>query len=275
MANGETNNYVLGRGELYFARMTNETTYALAGELYFGNTPEFTISLEEEKLDHFSAEAGVREKDASISLEVSRSGSFTTDNINLDNVALFFFGSKESVVDAGGAATEEFNDVQQGYYYQLGITASRPSGARNIVGATTDSNSAGAFKVVENDSNTLGGVEYIEGTDYVMDYRHGRLWIKPGGAIADGTDIIVQYIVKARTYERVLSGSTAVTGALRYITNNARGDNVTYYFPYVTISPNGDYALKAESDWLTIPFNVEILKRTDRAAAYVDDAALF
>ena len=268
MAQGEPQNYTLGRGEIYFARFTNETTKLAGGERYIGNTPEFSLTISQEVLDHFSSDRGIREKDESIALQVNRTGTLTTDNINPENVALFFFGAKSDVVEAGGQVTEELAAVQQELYYQLGVSEARPAGARGITDPSS-SNSAGTFTVAESDSNSLGGTPFVEGTDYEMDYDLGRLYIKAGGGIANNTNLIVTYNVRAATFERTISGSQPVEGAMRFIAYNPTGDDIDYYFPWVKISPNGDYALKSD-EWQTIPFNIEVLKRTDREAIYAD-----
>jgi len=260
-------NYTLGRGKLYFARFIGNTQNT-GPERYIGNTPEFSLTIEQEKLDHFSSDAGIREKDDSISLQVNRTGSLTTDNIDPENVALFFFGSKSVVTDAGGAITDEaHNDVNQGDYLQLGISSNRPSGARGISAASTSTPIT-----VKDDASTP--TTYAAGTDYTIDLTTGRLYIVPGGAIVDGTNLKVTYTVRASTRTRVISGAQPVEGALRYIADNPKGENQDYYMPWVQISPNGDYALKSD-EWQTIPFNIEVLKRTDREAIYLDGRPAF
>lgn len=262
-----TNNYTLGRGEVHFARFRTGTQIP-KGFRYIGNTPEFSLTIEQEVLDHFNSDHGIREKDESIALQVNRSGTFTTDNINIANVAMFFFGEEEEVGEVGGAVVgEQVLEVEQGLYYQLGISASRPAGAKGLVGAEDDSNSAGAFSVHEDDSNSGGGTGYNLGTDYTFDPETGRLYIVVGGGIADGTSLLVNYIVKASTYSRVVSGSEPVEGAMQFIAFNPVGDDIDYYFPWIKVSPNGDYALKSD-EWNVIPFQVEVLKRTTFAAIY-------
>lgn len=279
MAQGETNNYTLGRGEIYVARyVDNDSSNELEGERYIGNSPEFSLTISQETLDHFSSDRGIREKDESIALQVNRTGQMVTDNIVPKNVSLFFFGEDSEVVDAGGAVNGEVvggtGGVKQGYYYQLGLSDARPAGARGLVGDTDDSNSAGAFALYENDSNSSGGAEYAAGTDYEIDFERGRLYIKPGGTIADGTVLSVNYIVRAQTFERVISGSQPVAAALRYLAQNPTGDDIDYYMPYVKISPNGDYALKSD-EWQQIPFSIEVLKLTNREAIYADGEVAF
>lgn len=275
-------NYTLGRGELHFARFIGDTQNP-AGESYIGNTPELSLTIAQEVLDHFSSDHGIREKDESIALQVNRTGSFTTDNVNPENIGLFFFGSTSTVTEAGGPLQEVLEDVEQGKYYQLGLSASRPAGAKGLIGDTDDSNSAGGFAAyLFNDSNSIddfndsnsGVAALVATTDYVLDPELGRLYIVPGGGIADGASVFISATVKASTYSRVISGSQPVEGAMRFLAFNPNGDDIDYYFPWAKISPNGDYALKSDA-WQTIPFNIEILKRTDREAIYADGRPAF
>ncbi len=273
----QTNNYTLGRGKLYFGQFPAGTyTAAAQPERYLGNTPEFSVTMAETKLDHFNSDEGVKEKDASISLQVDRTGQLTTDNVNPKNIALFFFGSEETIAEAGGALADEFADIQPGYYYQLGVSVTRPTGARGLLGATDDSNSTAVAPVVfdATDSNS-SATPYTEGTDYTVDLATGRLFIveaADGGTIAEGSTVGVTFNVDASTYSQVISGSTAVAGQLRFVAHNPEGLQVDYYFPYAKISPNGDYQLKGD-DWQKIPFNVEILAPTDREAIYANGRA--
>ena len=57
-------NYTLGRGKVYFSRFI-AAIQTPEGFEYIGNTPELSFTIESENLDHFSSDAGVREKDAS------------------------------------------------------------------------------------------------------------------------------------------------------------------------------------------------------------------
>jgi len=276
MAQNETQNYTLGRGEIYFARFADAVNFVPAGERYIGNSPELSLTISQEVLDHFSSDRGIREKDASIPLQVDRTGSFSTDNIHPENVAMFFFGESQSVVEAGGTITSETvapEGAEQGLYYQLGVSEARPTGAKGLID-TDDSNSGGSFTVFENDSNSGAGVAFVKGTDYEIDYDSGRLYIIPDGGIADGTVLSVTYVIKASTFARVISGSAPVAGAMRYIQINPQGTNFDYYFPYVKVSPNGDYALKGD-DWQVIPFNLEILKLTGKEAIYMDGRPIY
>ena len=67
-------------------------------------------------------------------------------------------------------------------------------------------------------------------------------------------------------------GSQA-TGALRFISSNPTGIQRDYYFPYVKISSDGDYALKGD-DWQSMGFTFEALKLPGRERVYIDIRAV-
>lgn len=251
-------NYTLGRGELHFARFKTGTQTP-AGEHYFGNTPEFSMSISSENLDHFSSDRGIREKDDSVLLQTDRTGSFTTDSIQPENIALFFFGTKEIVATVAAASQVQViaaADVVQGQGYQLGTSAANPAGVNKV-----------STVVVKN--TTTPATVYVLNTDYSVDLANGRVTLIEGGAIATGTGITVDYAIAASSRERVVSGSQPIEGTLRYIAKNPKGKQFSYFMPYVKLAPNGDFPLKSD-EWQTLPFTVEILKKTGLEAVYCD-----
>lgn len=253
------NNYTLGRGELHFDRFTNPVAMTLGGERYLGNSPEFSATIESENLDHYNSDRGVREKDESIVLQTNRTASFITDNISPENLALFFFGTSEIFATTGATVSDEpLNDVKLGLTYQLGMSPTNPSGLRNVTGVTV---SKGVTALVLN-------------TDYTLDAELGRITLLATSAtVHDGDDLTVDYTHASATRERVISGSQAVGGALRFISYNPQGKRYDWYMPYVKLSPNGDFTLKGD-EWQQIPFTVEILKKPGYEAIYIDGRPL-
>lgn len=253
-------NYVLGRGEVHFAPFKPDTQIP-DGYRYIGNTPEFSMTLESEKLDHYNSDRGIREKDASVVLEVSRSLTIVTDEITTDNLAMFFFSADgaESVSDAGTTITDEqINAVKVGRSYQLGESVSNPVGNMNIaVGATVK------------DDTTPTAATFVAGTDYVLDAVRGILTILDGGAIDDGTNLRVTYTTSASTHKLVVSGGEPVNGALKFVTKNPAGNDFVYTMPWVQISPNGDFNLKGD-EWQQIPLTGEILRKSALEAIYLN-----
>jgi len=244
--------YTLGRGKLYFDRFTNSTDKIRTGERYLGNTPEINFNTEAELLEHFDADGGIRVKDDQVILEIVRTLTFTCDNIDDDNLAIFFLGTAGTFTQAAATGgTYDIDDVQQGLYYQIGQTAANPQGVR---GVTTVS---------------IAGASLT--TDYTLDAALGRIYIVPGGGIADDDDIVVTYTCTATDRARILTGdSVTVDGSLRYISANPKGNQRDYYFPYVQLTPNGDYTFKGD-EWQTLPFTCEVLKFDDSTSAvYID-----
>jgi len=254
-------NYTLGRGKISFARFAPGTQRP-DGFAYFGNTPEFNLTIESEVLDHFSSDEGIREKDDSIPLQVNRTGSLTTDNIAARNIALFFFGDDSLVTQvAATAQSETLEGIKLGHSYRLGMTTANPTGFFGIDTADL--------------TLTTGAVPLVVDVDYTIKPEFGTItFLESSTVVTDGDDVDVDYSIKASTRERIISGTQPVEGALMYEATNPKGKLFHYYMPYVKISPNGDYALKSD-EWQAIPFTLDIQKPNVGEAIYVDGAPAF
>lgn len=250
-------NNILGRGELHFGKYLAGTTNP-GGELYFGNTPEFKLSIDSQSLDHFSSDRGVREKDNSVILQTDRKATLSTDNISVENLALMFLGVNSiqsqaaTAVTAENLATIAIADAT----YQLGVTAGNPTGVRRVTAVT-----------LKDDTPTTP-IVYTLGTDYTVDLELARIHIVPGGA-AVGHAIIVGYTPSAVSRARVISRGDSIEGSLRFIAYNPAGAQFDYFMPRVKLTPNGDFDLKGD-EWQVMSFNVEILKKGTLEAIYID-----
>ncbi len=257
-------NYTVGRGEVHFSRFKPNTQLP-EGYRYLGNTPEFSLTLESETLDHYNSDRGIREKDASVTIEVARSGTIVADEIIADNIALFLFGSAEDVSVTGATvANEQINDVIPGRIYQLGESDSNPLGAMKIVYP----GSSGTLFAVKDDT-TPTPVTFTPIDDYVLDADRGLLHIVEGGAITAGDNLRVTYTTQTSTHKRIISGAEPVNGALKFITYNPIGEQFSWSLPWITIRPNGDYNLKGD-EWQQIPYAFEILRKGALEAVYVN-----
>lgn len=246
-------NRVLGKGKLFFDQFVTGTT-TKQGRRYIGNTPEFNTSVESETLDHFDSDNGVRVKDDSVTLETNRSGSFITDNISPENIAMFFLGSAGTFNQVSTPVLDEAITVKHGLVYQLGASQAHGMGVRNVSGV-----------VVQDDSDTT---TYVDGTDFVLDAAMGTIEILATGSIADGDTLHVDYTPALESRTEILSSSDTVEGELFFQATNPKGELVDYLMAKVQISPNGDYALKGD-EWQQIGFNIEILKLNDSTPAIV------
>lgn len=248
-------NYTFGRYRVYFDPFLPGTK-TKTGQRYLGNTPELSMTSESENLDHFDADNGIRIKDDSMLLELNRTGAFVTDHISPENLALFFLGTP-SLVTQASAASLVYNiaDVKKGRRYQIGATAAAPAGARGITLTSVTSNPV--------------GTTYVAGTDYTVNLENGGLVILEGGAIAEDSDIIVNYAATATSYNRVVTADNAeIYGAMFLESRNPKGERMDYYIPYCSIRPDGDFALKGD-EWQQLPFSFEILKLDDQTPSII------
>jgi len=134
----ESNQYQIPRGRVYFDPWdANENP---TGERYLGNVPGFTVSVETEKAEHYSSETGLRQKDAAILLEVTRTASMTVDNMSTVNVGMFLSGDESTVVQTSDTVNNEPHTVLSGRYYQLGYTQQNPAGARGVSNVVVEAN---------------------------------------------------------------------------------------------------------------------------------------
>lgn len=256
---GPGKDYTIGKGRLYFDQFIAGTTRG-SGERYFGNTPELTNAADIETLDHFDADQGLNVKDESITTQNNLTGSFITDNINADNIALFFSGSAEPLVIVGSSGNSDvFEGVQRGRFLQLGVTDATPTGAREVDNVIV---SVGGSPL----TNAAANVE--------IDLRKGRVYIETDAdEIADGDTLTITYDVKSQQRTVVVGSGKEIRGALRFVSANPIGSQRDYFWPYVKITPNGDFALKGE-EWMQLPFSFEVLKLANRERVYVDDEAI-
>lgn len=250
--------YTLPRGKLFFDQFTPGTTNK-TGERYFGHTPEVTRSVEIEKIDHYNSDEANNPKDKSVLLTVDTAVKFMCDSIDDANVALFFMGAVGGVSQTLQAGdSETIVDVQQGMYYQLGVSAANPTGIRGTA----------ASPIVLN-SVLVGVTAKTEGTDFTFDDELGRIYIVPGGGIADDDDIILDYDRPANSRVQIIPGTALIEGALRYIADNKSGPNRDLYWPYVSIQADGDLNLKG-AEWMKVGFSAEVLKLGTNAVVYID-----
>lgn len=245
-------NYVLGSGELYFAPFAPNTRVPAEGQGYFGNTTEINLTVESEVLDHYDTDHGIRSKDDSVLLEKNMSGSFITDHISPSNISKWFTGQQSIVTQVSATgSTLSIPSVKLGARYQLGVSPSNPSGIRGITNGVA----------------AISGKTLVAGVDYRFDNDTGGFVMLSNGLVAeDGDTVSLTFDVSATTYNRITSGTEAnLEGELFYKAINGKGLNFDYYFPYVQLAPDGDYALKGD-DWQQLGFTFQALQRDNNTA---------
>lgn len=261
---GAGKDYVVGKGKLFFDQFAPGSKIG-TGERYLGNTPELTQSRAEDTLDHKDADEGLNVIDESIVISNDITGSFSTDNIDPLNVAMWFGGAIEgSTIVAGTAIVEPDFLVTRGRAYQLGKTADLPQGTRSITNVKVSTVAAGA---TPSDPLVATPLPKLDG-NVDIDLDRGRIYIEPDAPDLDDGDMIrVTYDQEGTKRDIIIVKGQEVRGALRFHATNPVGSRKDYYWPYVQITANGDYALKGD-DWQVMSFNFKVLKldaKTERA----------
>lgn len=242
------NDYTLGKGKFYFRQFEPGTQTPMAGGFRrLGNIPEATVSQNIEKLTHVSSEGGINVQDASVDTANDQAFNFTTDNVSLDNLALWFNSGVSEVVEAGGAvADEELGDVNADSYVQLGESALTPQGARNV-----------SLVTIEGAVDGQASAALVLNQHYRVDLKRGLVEF-----LVAVEDVTASYTVAPGTRRVVLGGNQTIEGELKFFADNPKGTNKDTYWPFVQLSPDGDYALVG-TDWQTVGFAVSIMQPAD------------
>ena len=224
-----------------------------------GNTSEFTSSISSESLDHYSTRAGLRTKDATVTIQTDASVAFTLDNINMNNLALFFSGTTNTFTNpaiAGLTATQFVQDgnLKVNAWYQLRV------GTSPVFGITTTN--AMVITTTETVPVTL-----TKGTDYTVDAVTGMVFIlstdETLAAIAAGKGLkfTLTADAAATTVDQLkIMADTQATVALRFKKIDASTGKVDIYdFRSVVLSANGDFSLISE-EWAGLPLTGSVEK---------------
>lgn len=234
-------NYTLGKGILYFDKY-NPSTEKHEGARDLGNSPEVSMSVAPEKLEHFSSRGGLKVKDKTVVSEMAMSISFSLDEPNTENLALMFMADQESVSQAAATAAEvDIANPNKGRYYNLNHKAIE----------------AESVEVVDNETSP---VTYTEGSDYTIDYDNGRIFIPYDSTITNAVTLTITYDAAAKEYVKLKAlNQTEIEGRLRFMSDNPVGDNYDMQAWRVSLTPSGDLGLIGE-DWMTLSFEAEVLK---------------
>lgn len=222
----EETQLVLGRGEVYFDRFAAGTRVG-EGEVYIGNTPSFQIEREIERMRRVRSYRG-RLHDAKGSvLSESHTINFMTDNIDMENVALWYGGGVEATEQPQQNLSENIV-AKRGRFFQLGQPV-------------------GGYRNLGNISVKIGSRVIDPASNWAADGPSGRIQILPSAIdIADGQTIAVSYRVNRSRVTKVQSQASEIYGALRLIATNAYGPLTNFYFPMVRLSPRGAVDMKGD-----------------------------
>lgn len=244
-----TEDYTVGRGKLYICELDANKQPTL-GWRFLGNAPQMNLSVEVETLPHQDSTEGLKSTDLEITITQTVTASLQLDELNFNNIALFFTGITTSfdntAAGAGGGVTGAGNLVvfEQGRWYDVYQTAAGVP--------TTDSNNDRMYDIgTVTIEPSGGGTPFVLGTDYLVDQDLGRIFIIEGGAItgdpageAYDMDIAANTGADVSVDEVRALTQTAITVALKFVHINANGNRIVeYQFHQIKLKPEGDFSL--------------------------------
>lgn len=239
-----TDSYNIGRGKVYIAELVNGLP-GPSGWRDLGNAPEFNINVEVETLEHQSSQRGLKITDKEVTISQEVNCSFQLDEIDFNNLALFFSGQANQTAFtnpaiAGVAATVITTAVNKGSWYDL-TDAANGAGTRLVDIDPT------LLTVRRDPSGTP--VTLVEGTDYTVDAKYGRLFfLTTSVTVLQGDEIDFAITADAGAVNpsnvQALTQSS-VRVALKFISENpANNDKQTeYQFHQIQLKAEGDLAL--------------------------------
>lgn len=196
-----------------------------------------------------------------IAKTISRGGSLTIKNMTDEILAAWELGDYSTFTQAATPVVDEPCTFKKGAYVYFGLSASNPTGAKNVT------------SVIITDGT--GVTTYTAGTDYVLEADKGRAFIPETSTIVDASAGLLDYTPAAETRSRVSSGSAgAKTVWLMFEGDNAAGENQTISIPLVQLIPNGDFNLKDRDNPQAVSFTLEIGTRTGYEQVYIDGEAV-
>lgn len=248
--------YFIGKGKLYFAE--HDPNGRAKGYSFLGNAPDFAISVTPENYKHKSSQSGLSVTDLDIPISLDTEISFTLEALHLDNLALFFSGTKGSEnvgTQAGEAAMVAMQGAGVGQ-----ISGGKSFNIQKLVGSTLTRYPgmlAASDLVVELYDGALSDTLTL-GTDYTVNLEFGTVFLISDAAkilAIDSGDDRLRFTLAAQagapsTIIKITGMATpAKKGSIKLVSENANsGDGVFGRFSEVnvwnvTLKPNGELNL--------------------------------
>lgn len=290
---GDATSYTLGRGKLYLKGDTwfQGATPSLDGWRDVGNVTNFTVTQESETKEHKNFLSGVQTIDLNIAVSRKLTLSFTSDELNVQNLAKFFSGTlyskyldtnvpnmaaiaSDSALIAAGDRNFFYDSATSDYLFDLWFDLQLNYPIYGIVRAYDfEPQAAQAITVTKQAANrTTPGTALTEGTHYEIDRKMGRIrfFENVAGGIARGDTFLVTWATPTDV-NKLTTGvgigfdvqlhrigileNSGVEVALKFIAENPNdGDKQTEFeFFKVKLSPDGEFSAIGD-DWAGLSF---------------------
>lgn len=245
----EATQLVIGKGEVYFDQFGAGTRVG-RGELYFGNTPSFTVSRAVTPLQAFLSYGGKKVEIEGVETLDTESLSFTTDNISIENLAAAYGVAIDKTPQVGGGPITESFYVKLDGWYQLGMSR-RPPGLRSVTGV-----------VVRRGATTIALLN-----NYEVDPVLGRVHVLIDAvSIFNDDPLDITFSWSTVPNSLVIPGKQNLFGSMRFLSNAPKGPKYNWFFPFVRLKGAGSIDLKSD-EWQQIGFTADVFKR-DPATEY-------
>jgi hypothetical protein len=261
--------YLIGRAIVKFAELDASGFPKEYRDV--GNVSELTSTVESETYDHFSSREGIKERDLRIVLQQDVTLGMTLENINFQNLAIFFSGDASLYTNPGiaGFSTVRFvndDEVTVNSWYSI-VDASH-----NPVFGITSTNSI----VVESTNGTP--IALVLDTDYSVNDISGQIFLEDTVTTqavitaGDGLQCTLTADAAATKVDQVnVLSSSELNLAVRIESLDAETGKYTIYEIHkATVSSDGDFNLISdEAAQLPISLGVE------SSAAYSDPVDIY
>lgn len=196
-----TNYYYSGQGSLYVAQRSTTTGKPL-GFTRVGNVPELSLDIQVDKFEHKESESGSRLLDLTLIKEKKGLFKFKLENLTLDNLALYLYGTNTKVSAGTVAAGAEAITVPAGAKAGMRFALANPNVSSVVV------------------KDSTGVTTYVENTDYIVDAKNGVVELLAGDIVTDAAsaDIVIKpnYSFGAYTNMEALTNANAPERWLRF-----------------------------------------------------------
>lgn len=240
--------YTIPKGSLYLAKPDERGTWRRVG-----NAPEINFTLETTNTEHFTSEEGLQVKDDDIITRIDIGSAITLDRLHPKNLELFFMSDGVNTQTQSAASAQSVTDfpVKKGQWRVIKGPDANDITNDFVFGATLNSVTV-----------TAGGAT-VPASEYEFNSSLGMLKISESSALAEDTELTIDYDVDEKEYHQISAGQKSDIEAWVLFQGKPAKGNIIHYMGYATIKPTGDIGAVAESEISTIQFEFEFLKKDE------------
>lgn len=222
MATPNSDNLLLGAGVLYFDRF--DVNRNKTGERHLGHCSAFTLSTEVEKVQKYNSMSKARALYKEVVRQTKAIGKITLDEFDEHNLALALLGETGVYTQTAGNVTDKVTKVYPDRWAKLDHRL---------------------ISTVVVKPGSTGTTPYIEGNDYKVDPKSGRIMALKGGAIFTGdatsAEVKVSYANAQASIPKVVGATQGkIEGMIRFIGDPGSGPAYEGEFWKVSVTPEGE-----------------------------------